>query len=136
MLRSGLTDFKWTLFKRYRDNQYKKLCEYKEKHGNCHVPRPYPQDPKVRLLAKTHCYEIVYADYEASLRSKTNQQRKNLFDTAIQGYCIQALKLLLFTLHCYPREETKQGGGDPPQAIILFWGYASLQEYAYPRSAL
>jgi hypothetical protein len=34
----------------HRDNQYRKLCEYKQLHGHCHVPRPYPEDPKVRTI--------------------------------------------------------------------------------------
>jgi hypothetical protein len=34
----------------YRDNQYRKLCEYNQLHGHCHVPRPYPEDPKVRTI--------------------------------------------------------------------------------------
>jgi hypothetical protein len=34
----------------HRDNQYRKLCEYNQVHWHCHVPRPYPEDPKVRPI--------------------------------------------------------------------------------------
>eukprot|EP00526_Cylindrotheca_closterium_P018352 CAMPEP_0113601508 /NCGR_PEP_ID=MMETSP0017_2-20120614/266_1 /TAXON_ID=2856 /ORGANISM="Cylindrotheca closterium" /LENGTH=364 /DNA_ID=CAMNT_0000509805 /DNA_START=24 /DNA_END=1118 /DNA_ORIENTATION=- /assembly_acc=CAM_ASM_000147 len=82
--------FEWHPSNTSWDNQYKKLCEYKAKHGNCHVPRPYPADPKLSNWVFNQRSE--YSRKQRGMKNSLTVEREAKLDTLNFRWAIMGKK--------------------------------------------
>jgi hypothetical protein len=70
--------FVWNASSTSWDTHYQALVEYKKRYGNCNVPRPYPDNPKLSNWVYNHRSE--YSRKRRELKNNLTREREEKLD--------------------------------------------------------